>query len=128
MSVTYINTTPKTPVYHKPSKTIKPAKDILILIPGNPGLVDFYISYLDFIHEKFPNFEILCIGHAGFLKSKSTKTYNLEFQIDHKYDILKQMILSKNEQGIVPNFYFCIIQWDLLCIKEHFQNYIKMNH
>lgn len=106
MSVTYINTTPKTPVYHKPSKTIKPAKDILILIPGNPRLVDFYISYLDFIHEKFPNFEILCIGHAGFLKSKSTKTYNLEFQIDHKYDILKQMILSKNEQGIVPNFYF----------------------
>lgn len=109
MSVTYINTTPKTPVYHKPSKltTKQPTKDILILIPGNPGLVDFYISYLDLIHEKFPNFEILCIGHAGFIKSKNNKKiYDLEFQINHKYDILKQLILSKNEQGIVPNFYF----------------------
>ncbi|RCK62568.1 hypothetical protein Cantr_09084 [Candida viswanathii] len=107
MSVTYINTTPKTPVYHRPAKTAKPSKDILILIPGNPGLVDFYITYLDVIHAQFPHFEILCIGHAGFLKSGARNvTYDLAFQIEHKYEIVKQLVLSKNERKIVPNLYF----------------------
>ena len=41
MTVTYLNTTPKTPVYHKPPLEKSTATNIFVLIPGNPGLVDF---------------------------------------------------------------------------------------
>ncbi|EMG48622.1 hypothetical protein G210_0770, partial [Candida maltosa Xu316] len=105
MTITYLKTTPKTPIYHLKPKT--PSKETLVLIPGNPGLVDFYITYLDLIHRQFPHFEILCIGHAGFVNDdNTTRIYDLAYQIDHKYDILKQHILTKNESNIVPEFYF----------------------
>ena len=106
MTVTYLNTTPKTPVYHKPPLERFATTNIFVLIPGNPGLVDFYISHLDSIRKHFPQFETLCIGHVGFLDSTKRKTYDVSYQIEHKYDVLKQLILTKNESNIIPNLYF----------------------
>lgn len=93
-----------TSIYHKnPLQHSTSVRPLLVLIPGNPGLVDFYITYLNLIQERYPNLEILCISHAGFKSGVSTidydstfTYYNLEFQIEHKIDILKYFILNDN--------------------------------
>ncbi|EGW34335.1 uncharacterized protein SPAPADRAFT_54487 [Spathaspora passalidarum NRRL Y-27907] len=89
---------PKTTIYHKlPLKNLDGDEcDLLLMIPGNPGLIEFYMTYLDLIQEQFPYMEILGISHAGFSGSAiSEKTYDLSFQISHKYDIVKKFILDK---------------------------------
>ena len=93
-----------TSIYHKnPLQHSASVRPLLVLIPGNPGLVDFYITYLNLIQKRNPNLEILCISHAGFksdgniIDDDSVFTYyNLEFQIEHKIDILKYFILNEN--------------------------------
>ena len=95
-----------TSIYHKnPLNHSESVRPLLVLIPGNPGLVDFYTVYLNLIQERYPNLEILCISHAGFksdvhdINNDSTFTYyNLEFQIEHKIDILKYFILNDDRQ------------------------------
>lgn len=93
-----------TSVYHKkPLKPLVSTRPFLVLIPGNPGLVDFYFTYLKLIQKRHPSLELLCISHAGF-KSDDNSTsdesafnfYNLDFQIEHKIDILKHFILNDN--------------------------------
>lgn len=93
-----------TSIYNKkPLKPLLSSRPLLVLIPGNPGLVDFYFTYLDLIQKRHPSLELLCISHAGF-KSDDISTsddstfsfYNLDFQIKHKLDILKHFILSEN--------------------------------
>lgn len=93
-----------TSIYHKNPLQYSPSvRPLLVLVPGNPGLVDFYITYLNLIQERYPKLEILCISHAGFksdlnaIDHDSAFTYyNLEFQIEHKIDILKHFISNDN--------------------------------
>lgn len=93
-----------TSIYHRKSlQTTKSTRPLLVLIPGNPGLVDFYFTYLNLIQQRCPNLEILCISHAGFksdmnpLNDSSIFTYyDIDFQINHKIDILKYFILKEN--------------------------------
>lgn len=73
------------------------AKDILFFIPGNPGLVEYYITYLDLIHEKYPHFEIYCLSHAGYQTTDNyqydnEEYYDINYQIDHKYKIIKDLV------------------------------------
>ncbi|RLV95218.1 Uncharacterized protein JA1_001299 [Spathaspora sp. JA1] len=98
---------PRTTIYRKsPLKTLNNHEcDLLLLIPGNPGLIEFYITYLNLIQEQFPHMEILGISHAGF-SELATKTYDLNFQVNHKYNIIKKFILDKyNGEGKKTNLY-----------------------
>ncbi|CAI5756037.1 unnamed protein product [Candida verbasci] len=106
MSITYLNTTPKTPVYHKLPISISNTSKFLIFIPGNPGLVNFYLTYLDLLQLHYKDFEILCIGHAGFAPKLCYDTYDVKYQINHKVQILKNLIIEKNQVGITPEFFF----------------------
>lgn len=107
MPFEYLNTNPKTRVYHSPrKKSLSSTNDILIMIPGNPGLVGYYITYLDYIQRALPQFEIFGMDYLGFGKLQSTKQqhiYAVEEQINHKYEVIKHKI---EQQSIKPNLYF----------------------
>jgi hypothetical protein len=38
---------------------------ILLFIPGNPGIVHFYLDFLNAIHQKYPSLGILAKSHIG---------------------------------------------------------------
>lgn len=78
---------------------------LLVFIPGNPGLIDYYTTYLQLIHERFPHYDVVAISHAGFQTSgefvregstNDQRFYDLDYQIHHKCEILKKYILSGN--------------------------------
>ncbi|KAG5421004.1 hypothetical protein I9W82_000094 [Candida metapsilosis] len=102
-----LDTDPKTRVYHSPSKsTSSSSNDILIMIPGNPGLVGYYITYLDYIQRALPQFEVFGMDYLGFNKLASTKQqhiYTVDEQIEHKYKVIKHKI---EQQSTKPNLYF----------------------
>lgn len=101
-----IITNPKYPLtseYHRTSSDGSSSAPLLVFIPGNPGLIDYYITYLDIIAEQHPEFDVLAISHAGYQTSGDYITlgntghqtyYDLDYQIDHKIKILKEQILS----------------------------------
>jgi pimeloyl-ACP methyl ester carboxylesterase len=73
---------------------------ILIVIPGNPGLIQFYRKFVDFIYKKLEEkCSIYAVGHAGHgaVKMNSSRIFSLEEQITHKirfmqitFDLRKQ--------------------------------------
>lgn len=92
-------------VYHCLARSNGSVPPLFVLIPGNPGIVDFYVSFLDSIHKEM-GYETLCISHAGHdsssldpnsltflntLKSLWRGTlpiYNLDQQITSKVEII----------------------------------------
>ncbi|GEQ70258.1 hypothetical protein JCM33374_g3934 [Metschnikowia sp. JCM 33374] len=96
---------PLTSEYHVPSNS----KDnrLLVFIPGNPGLIDYYTTYLDLIQQEFPNMGILALSHAGFQTSddyvndglsRDFEFYNLDYQVAHKCRIIKEHIMAGNSK------------------------------
>lgn len=98
---------PSTSVYKKLPKTNDIKSDqLLIFIPGNPGLLDYYTTYLDLIQNQNPNLEILAISQAGFQTTDdfekdldAFKFYDLEYQIKHKYEIVKDHVNEGHYDG-----------------------------
>lgn len=105
MSLSTYSHQPCTSIYHKDplNNETEDARQLLVMIPGNPGLADFYITYLNLIQKQFPNFELLAISHAGFGSTSDEKIdddkdfafYNLEFQINHKVKIITDFVLRQ---------------------------------
>lgn len=74
----------------------KPDKptDIVIFIPGNPGITNFYKTFLQTVHEK-ASWPVWMIGHTGHEASPkeqphipklkgNEKLYGLQAQVDYK--------------------------------------------
>ncbi|KAG2733485.1 hypothetical protein G9P44_003010 [Scheffersomyces stipitis] len=109
MAVQTYEKSPSTTIYHKLPLKInndraRDTSSILVMIPGNPGLIEFYTTYLDLIQTEFPALEVLCISHAGFqtsepVNSEKFKFYDLEYQIKHKFDIISEFITQKLDDG-----------------------------
>lgn len=113
MTVTTHSNQYATSVYYKAPLEASSGNTIssLVMIPGNPGLVQFYKTYLNIIQERYPQFEIFCVSHAGYQTSKPKLDgkfhfYDLSYQVDHKYEIIKQHILEKTTKGKVLELYF----------------------
>lgn len=94
---------PLTSEYWIKSKSAKPSSRLLVFIPGNPGLIDYYVSYMNIVSEKYPNYDILIVGHAGYQTSDNyvqagngnhPEFYTLDYQVEHKVQILKKRILE----------------------------------
>lgn len=101
MAIQTYQETPLTTIYHKAPLQVSDTNQFLIFIPGNPGLIDFYTTYLDLVQKKYPTLEILAISQAGFQtsddylkahKERPFRFYNLEYQIEHKLRIIKQFV------------------------------------
>lgn len=70
--------------------------EIVIIIPGNPGLPGFYHTFGQSLHEKL-NLPVWVVGHAGHTMQKNAVTpmpalkdneslYGLRGQVEHKVD------------------------------------------
>lgn len=79
-------------------KTLEEAKndsasdEYIVCIPGNPGIVDVYVQFLNEIHEE-TNYNVWIIGHAGHNIIETIDMppyepnkvlYSLKGQIKHK--------------------------------------------
>lgn len=94
---------PLTSEYHVSSRHSSDDSPLLVFVPGNPGLIDYYKTYLDLISEQYPEYDILAVSHAGFQTSGDYIVdgnngdfvfYGLEYQIAHKCNIIKRRILA----------------------------------
>ncbi|OBA16956.1 hypothetical protein METBIDRAFT_14033 [Metschnikowia bicuspidata var. bicuspidata NRRL YB-4993] len=92
---------PLTSEYHVTLAQGAADSPLLVFIPGNPGLIDYYTTYLDLISVEYPDHDILAISHAGFQTSgdfvadaaaQKYVFYDLEYQIRHKCSIIKKYI------------------------------------
>lgn len=92
---------PLTSEYHRRPLRETPDSPLLVFIPGNPGLIDYYVTYLDIIAKRFPTFEVLAISHAGYQttgdfvadgNAGEREFFDLDFQVQHKYDVIKRHI------------------------------------
>ncbi|CAD1810590.1 hypothetical protein FOB58_001632 [Candida parapsilosis] len=106
MPFEYLDTEPKTRAYISPRKEFSSSSnDILIMIPGNPGLVGYYVTYLDYVQRALPQFEVFGLDYLGFTKqnTKQQHIFKVEEQINHKYVVIKDKI---KQQPNKPNLYF----------------------
>lgn len=94
---------PLTSEYHRESTIGSKNAPLLVFIPGNPGLIDYYITYLDLIAEQYPKYDVLAISHAGYQTSDDFVAagntgertyYDIDYQVKHKVEILKEQILD----------------------------------
>ncbi|XP_018324799.1 lipid droplet-associated hydrolase [Agrilus planipennis] len=84
----------------EPPETNEP-EDIIICIPGNPGITKFYTVFLQRIHEEL-NCPVWILSHAGHEVVKNTnsdsdeynndKLYGLDDQIEHKEEFVKKYV------------------------------------
>lgn len=87
-----------TTVYHIPGPN-KHAP-LFYMIPGNPGLCEFYETFLEELHKIHPEFEYICPSHIGFDTMTQTsygidggsKIHTLDEQIEHKISLLKELV------------------------------------
>lgn len=91
---------PHTTIYHREAP--EPSNRLLVFIPGNPGLIDFYTTYLDLVQQLYPSLELLAISQAGFdttgdyLSKHEWHYYDLEFQINHKFEVIRDFVGDRN--------------------------------
>eukprot|EP00002_Diphylleia_rotans_P029727 TRINITY_DN6072_c0_g1_i1.p1 TRINITY_DN6072_c0_g1~~TRINITY_DN6072_c0_g1_i1.p1 ORF type:complete len:491 (-),score=98.56 TRINITY_DN6072_c0_g1_i1:142-1614(-) len=66
----------------------------IVFIPGNPGILDFYVPYLRQLHSVFMNHDVFAVGHLGHntVNRGSSQLFNLEQQIQHKISFLQSIV------------------------------------
>eukprot|EP01135_Chromosphaera_perkinsii_P010503 Nk52_evm13s2152 gene=Nk52_evmTU13s2152 len=72
-------------------------KNILVcVIPGNPGVLDYYIPFMDTLYEQTNHsVDIVAVGHAGHSPIvHDIRAYDLQQQIQHKYDNIVEELNS----------------------------------
>jgi pimeloyl-ACP methyl ester carboxylesterase len=86
-----------TEVYARTPNKYSPLK--IVIVPGNPGIVDFYVDFVDLLFDKFgQKHSVLIAGHAGqgAPGKNESKLFSLQEQIQHKYDWMQ--ILHDNKE------------------------------
>ncbi|CDH56476.1 hypothetical protein RO3G_13677 [Lichtheimia corymbifera JMRC:FSU:9682] len=71
------------------------AETVILFIPGNPGLIDYYTEFLEKVYQQAsPNVEIFGVSQLGMsASSPPDKEYTFQEQIDHKvfcFDMLQK--------------------------------------
>ncbi|KAJ2777794.1 hypothetical protein GGI15_004394 [Coemansia interrupta] len=80
---------------------------VMFVIPGNPGLVDFYIDFCSLLHKKFHTLEIIGVSHLGHtrfannrgVEHRVPKTHSLEEQVANMvavFDAIDQEYSAEN--------------------------------
>jgi len=99
------------------SQTLLQNKDIIIIIPGNPGLAEFYVEFMQSLQvsmESRPPVTVWSVAHAGhdtFSPSwlPTDKAFNFEEQIEHKLDVLASLIPTSARITLVGHSIGCKI-------------------
>lgn len=120
-----------TTVYH-----VEGTGPLVYMIPGNPGLSEFYIDYLNALKSDLGDLdvEILAPSHLGldasscesYSISSHTPSYSLEQQIQHKIDLLNAWVTSQRDVYILSHSVGSwMTQRVALAFKDHAQVKIK---
>jgi pimeloyl-ACP methyl ester carboxylesterase len=83
----------------------KTEEDImLVIVPGNPGIVEFYIEFMNCLHEMM-NYSVLAVSHAGHVSTEffdNHQQHSLQDQVNHKIEYL-QMVLNGDVENVNAN-------------------------
>eukprot|EP00929_Paragymnodinium_shiwhaense_P075320 TRINITY_DN38501_c0_g1_i1.p1 TRINITY_DN38501_c0_g1~~TRINITY_DN38501_c0_g1_i1.p1 ORF type:complete len:330 (+),score=65.62 TRINITY_DN38501_c0_g1_i1:69-1058(+) len=90
-----------------PAKQQSSSPLLLLFLPGNPGIVDFYVDFLEALHDTLGSDAIvLGVGHPGHSIRTATGTrFSLEEQIEHKLRVLEDLrveVLQKAQHTAGP--------------------------
>ncbi|AET37486.1 bifunctional triacylglycerol lipase/ester hydrolase Ecym_1241 [Eremothecium cymbalariae DBVPG len=82
-----------------------PPGPLLLFIPGNPGLINFYEEFLKCIHERNPTWEVVGIGHTGMSSlrennSLSGRVHTLDEQIEDKVKVINEFVDAGGDRCI----------------------------
>ncbi|KAF8977032.1 hypothetical protein BGZ46_007706 [Entomortierella lignicola] len=74
----------------------EPQHTVLFMIPGNPGLIDYYVPFLQTVHDtcqgKIDIFGASHLGHsAGSHVTDTSKLFTLEDQVENKIAIVDKL-------------------------------------
>ncbi|KAG0303419.1 hypothetical protein BGZ98_006678 [Dissophora globulifera] len=74
----------------------EPPHTVLFMMPGNPGLIDYYIAFLQTVHDtcegKIDIFGASHLGHtAGSHVADPSRLYSLEEQVENKIAIVDRL-------------------------------------
>ncbi|XP_076246081.1 lipid droplet associated hydrolase sturkopf isoform X2 [Calliopsis andreniformis] len=80
-------------------------KDVVVVIPGNPGIPDFYEGFISTLKSRLPSeIPIWVVGHAGHVQPPSNLSvtmpkdstwnvnYSLTAQLQHKIEFIKKYV------------------------------------
>jgi pimeloyl-ACP methyl ester carboxylesterase len=95
-------------------ESFKPSdpKDIILMIPGNPGVTGFYKMFMHTMHEK-TGFPVWIVGHAGHEIPKNNTVdpipplkgnedlFRMQGQIKHKIDFINKYVPENAKLHIV---------------------------
>lgn len=70
---------------------------LIFLIPGNPGICEYYVEFVNELGRQLPGHEIIAPSHCGFdLDSApgvfNDNAFNLEQQVNHKIGFLESKV------------------------------------
>ncbi|KAK7208114.1 hypothetical protein BZA70DRAFT_35168 [Myxozyma melibiosi] len=89
-----------TTIYDVPPDAATEECGMIFLIPGNPGLPEYYVPFLSQAREGLPGWRIVCVSQAGYdtvatagaARSSDQKYYGLEQQTQHKVEVLTSLL------------------------------------
>lgn len=92
-------------------------KDIILIIPGNPGVASYYKSFMQTIYSQLKgSHAVWAVSHAGHcqtnLKVSGPVLYDLSEQISHKVSFLKECIPEGSSVTLVGHSIGCKIILD----------------
>lgn len=66
---------------------------LVVVIPGNPGLADYYSEFVDALARRVPAARVVCVLQAGFVPGSTAPLafYLLEDQIRHKVEVVEAL-------------------------------------
>ncbi|KAJ1733383.1 hypothetical protein LPJ61_001582 [Coemansia biformis] len=76
------------------------ARAVVLMIPGSPGLADFYVDFCTIIHDRFAgHMDIICVSHLGHTQfpdscgtvHRSSKTYSLADQLANMLTVFDEI-------------------------------------
>jgi alpha-beta hydrolase superfamily lysophospholipase len=82
-----------------PRRSSEPAT-IFVIIPGNPGLADFYRLYMERVYAlSYKSIDVLCISHAGHCPGLTDNAkFDLKQQIHHKISFVRKLLSDERKQ------------------------------
>jgi len=95
------------------------ASKIYVVIPGNPGMVHFYETFMSNLYAKLGGSDsggvaIWCVGHAGHdvyddppLAADNGHLFNVDGQIKHKFEFLKENVREGAEVTMIGHSVGC---------------------
>ncbi|KAK4055463.1 hypothetical protein OIV83_000009 [Microbotryomycetes sp. JL201] len=86
-------------ILHWPSQADTPSRTVVVFIPGNPGLVHYYRSFLSKIHRDLsPQLTtVYAVGHLGHSPAHEVRRWtsrgaaSLDEQVQHKIDFVDKL-------------------------------------